>query len=52
MILEQAVRVEIMEHIPQIARFCHDVGPQLDFVVPQHILPYIVSHLTDTFTQV
>jgi len=41
-----------MEHIPQIARFCHETGPQLDFVVPQHILPYMVSHLSDPVSQV
>ena len=49
---EHSVRTEVMDQMPQIALFCHEESPRLDFVVPQHILPHIVRALTDHFTQV
>ncbi|CAL8088191.1 unnamed protein product [Orchesella dallaii] len=41
-----------MEQLPEVALFCHEEGPYLDFVVPQHILPHIVKLITDKFSQV
>ncbi|ODM96970.1 Serine/threonine-protein phosphatase 4 regulatory subunit 1 [Orchesella cincta] len=41
-----------MEQLPEVALFCHEEGPYLDFVVPQHILPHIVKLITDRFSQV
>ncbi len=50
--IEQLVRQEIMDQLPEVALFCHEEGPYLDFVVPQHILPHIVKLITDKFSQV
>jgi len=41
-----------MDQLPEVALFCHEEGPYLDFVVPQHILPHIVKLITDKFSQV
>ncbi|XP_035712717.1 serine/threonine-protein phosphatase 4 regulatory subunit 1 isoform X2 [Folsomia candida] len=49
---EYSVRAIVMEQLPQIALFCHEEGPHLDHVLPQHILPHVVKLLTDKFTQV
>jgi len=42
----------VMEQLPEIALYCHDVGEPLEYVIEEHILPHIITLLSDNFTQV
>ena len=51
-VLEPSVRAELMEQVPHIAMYCHQYPEHLHQAVPLHLLPLVVTFLTDTNNQV
>ena len=51
-VLEPSVRAELMEQVPHIAMYCHQYPEYLHQAVPLHLLPLVVTFLTDTNNQV
>ena len=49
---EPSVRAELMEQVPHIAMYCHQYPEYLHQAVPSHLLPLVVTFLTDTNNQV
>ena len=49
---EPSVRAELMEQVPHIAMYCHQYPEYLHQAVPGHLLPLVVTFLTDTNNQV
>ena len=41
-----------MEQVPHIAMYCHQYPEHLHQAVPLHLLPLVVTFLTDTNNQV
>ena len=52
MFLEGAVRAELVEHIPQLAAFCHECNTVPFHVVKSHIVPILTRALSDVRNQV
>merc|ERR1719278_2183229 len=50
--VEPSVRAELMEQVPHIAMYCHQYPEYLHQAVPSHLLPLVVTFLTDTNNQV
>merc|ERR1712038_181133 len=50
--VEPSVRAELMEQVPHIAMYCHQYPEHLHQAVPLHLLPLVVTFLTDTNNQV
>merc|ERR1712141_820700 len=50
--VEPSVRAELMEQVPHIAMYCHQSPEYLHQAVPSHLLPLVVTFLTDTNNQV
>merc|ERR1712227_1144468 len=50
--VEPSVRAELMEQVPHIAMYCHQYPEYLHNAVPLHLLPLVVTFLTDTNNQV
>ena len=51
---EPSVRAELMEQVPHIAMYCHQLPEManLHSVVAIHLIPLVVRFLTDTNNQV
>ncbi|XP_071517128.1 serine/threonine-protein phosphatase 4 regulatory subunit 1-like isoform X2 [Panulirus ornatus] len=49
---EAAVRMELMEQVPQIAVLCHEYPDILGGVVVNNLVPMVVKYLTDSDSQV